>query len=103
MVASDYNATYGNKSAVIEEKVLDQHRQAEQSMLGGKRLIVTGCVVAMLGIMLYCYFSFSAGFEIPASASESLFLVGFGVARWFWGAIKYFLGTIRADAREELF
>ena len=101
MVASDFNANYGN--SVAGEKLADEQLDSVKSMQAGKRLIVTGCAVAVLGIILYCYFSFSAAFEVPAAARESLLLVGAGVVLWFWGAIKYFMAAICADAREELF
>ncbi|MBX9949210.1 MAG: hypothetical protein K2Y39_08605 [Candidatus Obscuribacterales bacterium] len=101
MVASDFNTNHSN--AVAGEQLADEQLDSVQSMQAGKRLVITGCIVAVLGIVLHCYFSFSAAFEVPAAARESLLLVGAGVVLWFWGAIKYFTGAICADAREELF
>lgn len=103
MVASDYNKSCGAVTPVADAHDMDQRGLSEQSMQLGKRLIVAGCVVAIAGILLYCYFSFSAAFEVPAAARESLVLVAAGVLLWLWGAIKYFLGAVGSDDPGELF
>jgi len=104
MVSSNFNPALRveDKLSEVKAKVIDRQARAEISMLAGKRLIVTGCAIAILGIVLYCYFSFSEAFQVGAQARQSLVLTGAGVLVWLWGAVKYFLGAIDSTDPGEL-
>lgn len=73
----------------------------------GKRLVIAGFLVALIGMLLYCVASFSvdtnqqvastlqAGTRWPVFAS--LGVVGVGAFLWFVGAIVHFKGGIDSD------
>lgn len=69
----------------------------------GKNMVVAGCVVSIIGIVLYCTASFSAGFgrDEPMFIKESLGVVGVGVLVWLIGAVKYLNAAMDSDTSEE--
>jgi len=69
----------------------------------GKNLVITGFVIAILGIVLYCMSSFSVSLSQnePVFIKESLGIVGAGVLVWLVGAVKYLNAAIDSDTPDE--
>lgn len=77
----------------------------------GKRMIVAGFVIAVLGIVLYCVASFAGDVgddmgdvllrnAVPY-ARATLAVIGLGTLVWLVGSITYLRGVMDADAGDE--
>jgi len=71
-------------------------------MQEGQLQVITGFVIAVFGIVLYCVAAFSRGFgqEQPSVLVE-LGIVGFGTVIWLIGVIRYLNAAIDASACDE--
>lgn len=69
----------------------------------GKRLVITGFFVALIGVILYCAapFAVAVGSTVQADMGwpvvASLGVVGVGALLWVVGAIVYFIGGVDSD------
>jgi uncharacterized membrane protein len=77
----------------------------EQRMRDGKRLILAGFVIAVLGIVAYCVAGLSAPIEagrtsgLGAFVVPSLCIIGLGTLLWLIGSIRFLRGSM--DSRED--
>ncbi len=88
-------------------RAAELHADAAQRMRRGKRLVVTGFVVAVLGIIAYCVVCLSAGVseDLGAAFLESptwlvgptLGLIGLGTLSWLLGSFVYLSGAMDSD------
>jgi len=77
---------------------------AERRMREGKRLILVGFVVAVVGIIAYCVVGLSA--PAPGTASNglegmvapSLGIIGLGTLLWLIGSIVFLIGGMDSNA-----
>jgi hypothetical protein len=69
----------------------------------GKRLVITGIFIALIGVILYCAATFAVGVGSTAQPDmgwpvvASLGVVGVGTLLWIVGAIVYFIGGVDSD------
>ena len=81
--------------------------RAEQQMQRGRRLVVSGFVVAVLGIVAYCLVGLSAGVnqQLGSAFLESsdwltgvtLGTIGLGTLLWLVGSFMYVSGGMDSD------
>lgn len=85
----------------------DTYAMAEERMRRGKRLVMGGFVVAVLGIVAYCVVCFSAAMnpELGSTLLESpgwlagptLGIIGVGTLLWLVGSFIYLNGAMDSD------
>lgn len=85
----------------------DIYAMAEQRMRRGRRLVISGFVVAVLGIVAYCVACLSAamnqdlGSTLLASpgwlAGPTLGVIGLGTLLWLVGSFIYLNGAMDSD------
>lgn len=69
----------------------------------GKRLVITGFFVALIGMILYCAAPFAVGVGSTVQAGTgwpvvaTLSVVGVGTLLWVVGALVYFIGGVDSD------
>lgn len=85
---------------------LTDYAKADRRLQMGKRLVITGFFVALIGVILYCVVPFSiANQPLRATVQAdmgwpvvvSLGMVGVGTLLWIVGAIVYFIGGVDSD------
>lgn len=71
-------------------------------MRTGKRLVIAGFCIAIIGIVLYCIAVFSGDFsgDQPVVIKE-LGVIGLGTLVWLVGAVKYLNGAIDSNASDD--
>ena len=84
------------------------YARAEQQMRRGKRLVIGGFIVAVVGIVAYCVACFSAGVsqELALAFTASpgrlvgpmLGIIGLGTLLWLVGSFVYLAGAMDSDA-----
>ncbi|MCZ7605630.1 MAG: hypothetical protein M5U25_06040 [Planctomycetota bacterium] len=84
-----------------------QYAEAHRRMLRGKKLVISGFVVAVIGIVGYCIVCLGAGFnrEIGTAmldnqfwfTSASLGVMGLGTLFWLIGSFLYLIGAMDSD------
>lgn len=80
---------------------------AERRMQRGQRLVVTGFVLALLGVALYCVACFGVGVSGYAAVSSpenaewaieaALWILGLGTVLWLVGLFGYLGGAMDSD------
>jgi hypothetical protein len=83
------------------------YARAEQQMHRGKQMVISGFVVAVLGIVAYCVVGLSAGVnqQLGSAFVESagwltgatLGVIGFGTLLWLVGSFLYVSGGMDSD------
>ncbi len=83
------------------------YARAEQRMRRGKQLVISGFIVAVVGIVAYCVACFSAGVnqELGSALLESpgwlvgptLGIIGLGTLLWLVGSFVYISGGMDSD------
>jgi hypothetical protein len=83
------------------------HARAERHMRSGKRLVISGFVVAVLGIVAYCFVGLSAGVNQQTGSAflesagwltgATLGIVGLGTLLWLVGSVLYVSGGMDSD------
>ena len=90
----------------------DQSHQTEShtaalisDLQGGKNLVITGSVVCIAGIVIYCMSLVSGDFGLQDTAylKAGLAVMGSGFVCWLLGAIKYLNAAIDSDSSDEIF
>ena len=86
---------------------LEIYAQAERIMRRGKRLVISGCLVATIGMVAYCALSLEAdASQQPATTQfealdrftgATLGVVGVGTFLWLLGAWAYLRGGLDSD------
>jgi len=71
-------------------------------MRDGRRLILAGFVIALLGIVAYCFVGLSAPAEAIASGPSdmigpSLGVIGIGTLLWLVGSFVFLRGAMDSD------
>lgn len=74
-------------------------------MQNGKKFIVIGFVIAIIGILLYCIptLSIELGYDNPVFSGAGLIAIGTGVICWITGAVKYLNAAIDSNSVEDSF
>lgn len=69
----------------------------------GKRMVIIGFIIAIIGVVFYCMASFSAGLaqNEPPFVKESLMIIGVGVLVWLIGAVRYLNAVMDSDSSDE--
>lgn len=85
----------------------DVYARAERQMRCGKRLVISGFVSAVAGIVAYCVVGLSAGVNPQAGSvflessgwlhGATLAIIGLGVLLWLAGSILYVNGGMDSD------
>ncbi len=93
-------------SAAIPVKA-EPYARAEQQMRRGKQLIISGFIVAVVGIVAYCVASFTVGanLELGSALLESpgwlvgptLGVIGLGTLLWLVGSFVYLNSAMDSD------
>lgn len=96
------STTVADSQHITEAKVT-----AEQRMKRGRQLVVSGFVVAVLGVIAYCVVSFSAGVNQELGSillrtpgwvvGPALGVIGIGTLLWLVGSFLYLLGGLDSD------
>jgi hypothetical protein len=83
------------------------YARAEQQMRRGKHLVISGFIVAVVGIVAYCIACFSAGvnqglasafLESPGwLVGPTLGIIGLGTLLWLVGSFVYLSGAMDSD------
>ncbi len=83
------------------------YARAEQRMRRGKRLVISGFIVAVVGIVAYCVACFTAAVnqELGSALLESpgwlvgptLGMIGLGTLLWLVGSFVYLNGAMDSD------
>ncbi len=83
------------------------YARAEQRMRRGKQLVISGFIVAAVGIVAYCVACFSAGVsqELGSALLENpgwlvgptLGIIGLGTLLWLVGSFLYLSGAMDSD------
>jgi hypothetical protein len=87
---------------------LKDYAKAERQVRQGKRLVITGFFVALIGAFLYCgaLYRVDANQQLSSTVLQantewsviaSLGIVGVGVLLWIVGAIVHFIGGVNSD------
>ncbi len=84
------------------------YARAEQQMRRGKQLVISGFIVAVVGIVAYCVVCFSAGVNQELASAllaspgwlvgPTLGIVGLGTMLWLVGSFIYLSGGMDSDA-----
>ncbi len=84
------------------------YARAEQQMRRGKQLVISGFIVAVVGIVAYCVACFSAGVNQELASAlltspgwlvgPTLGIIGLGTMLWLVGSFIYLSGGMDSDA-----
>ncbi len=95
------------EKAVAAASKAEIYAAAEQQMRRGQRLVISGFVVAVLGIIAYCVICLSAAvnqelgsslLESPGWLAGSTFgIIGLGTLLWLAGSFIYLNGAMDSD------
>lgn len=106
-VAAGHAKTYEPPSVATPTKA-EVYARAEQQMRRGKRLVISGFVVAVVGIVAYCVVCFSAGVNQQLASAllaspgwlvgPMLGIIGLGTMLWLVGSFIYLSGGMDSDA-----
>ncbi len=104
------NFTHAQAAAPVVSRPLSKtqvYARAEQQMQRGRQLVVSGFVVAVLGIVAYCLVGLSAGVnqQLGSAFLESsewltgatLGTIGLGTLLWLAGSFMYVSGGMDGD------
>lgn len=72
-------------------------------MADSKKMVLSGFIVALLGISLYCYFTLAMQNADNRLIWGSLSVVGAGFCLWLVGAIRYFNLAIDSGDSDAVF
>ncbi len=83
------------------------YADAERRMLRGKRLVISGFVVVVVGMVAYCLACFAAGMNANLGAAllenpgwligPAIAVMGAGALLWLVGSFLYLLGGMDSD------
>ena len=83
------------------------YAKAERRMRRGKRLVISGFVIAIVGIIAYCLVGLSADVNRQLSSAflessewltgATLGIIGFGTLLWLAGSFLYLSGGLDSD------
>ncbi len=83
------------------------YARAEQRMRRGKQIVISGLIVAMVGIVAYCVASFNVAVNqgLGPALLESrgwllgptLGMLGLGILLWLVGTFVYIVGAMDSD------
>lgn len=83
------------------------YAEAERRMLRGKRLVISGFVVAVVGMIAYCLACFAVGMNANLGAAllehpgwligPAMVVMGAGALLWLVGSFLYLLGGMDSD------
>ncbi len=86
----------------------EAYARAEQQMRRGKQLVISGFIVAVVGIVAYCVACFSAGVNQELASAllgspgwligPTLGIIGLGTMLWLVGSFIYLSGAMDSDA-----
>ncbi len=104
---TERHATIDEPPSVATSPEEEAYARAEQRMQRGKRLVISGFIVAVLGIVTYCVASFSAGvnMELGAAFLENpwqlvglpLGMIALGTLLWLVGSFVYLDAAMDSD------
>lgn len=79
--------------------------EVQEKVAQGKNLTIFGTVTAIVGIVIYCGDSFSAGLEQQDSPMmmTGLGIIGLGTLLWLVGVVKYLKTVIDNDIPDSSF
>ncbi|MCA9143874.1 MAG: hypothetical protein H6822_08820 [Planctomycetaceae bacterium] len=96
-----------NSNTTSDPTRREMYARADQRLRRGKQLVVSGCLVAMLGMVAYCAVSLMASTDQEPAAAQSqgsawfggasLGVVGSGAIPWLLGALLYLSGGLDSD------
>ncbi|MCK6527443.1 hypothetical protein L6R50_07715 [Myxococcota bacterium] len=99
----------GDGESVVRSRVtrVQAYAKAEQSMRRGKRLVIGGFAVAVIGIVGYCVACIGAGLSQDVGAyflgnpallvGPALATIGLGTLLWLVGSFFYLTGAMDSD------
>ncbi|MCC6552842.1 MAG: hypothetical protein IT372_07440 [Polyangiaceae bacterium] len=83
--------------------------RAESAQRAGKRMILAGFVIIVIGVVLYCAACFAGGMDADMGdalfrnaapfARATLCVLGLGTVVWLVGSYRYLQGVMDADDR----
>ncbi|MBI2817623.1 MAG: hypothetical protein HYX72_11860 [Acidobacteria bacterium] len=107
------NDIHFEKVAAIAAARAHAHAAAESRMRRGKRLVITGFVIAIVGVIGYCVACLSAGvnqnlgttfLENPALlVGPTLGFIGVGTLIWLVGSVLFLMGSMDDDPEREIY
>ncbi len=93
--------------AVTTPTKAEVYARAEQRMRRGKQVVISGLIVAMVGIVAYCVASFNAAVNQGLGSAllesrgwlvgPSLGMLGLGILLWLVGTFVYIVGAMDSD------
>ncbi len=106
-VAPGHAKTYEPPSVATPTKA-EVYARAEQQMRRGKQLVISGFIVAVVGIVAYCVACFSGGVNQGIASAlltspgwlvgPTLGIIGLGTLLWLVGSFIYLSGGMDSDA-----
>ncbi len=106
------NATSDTSAKVAQISVADYAKAevyagAEQQMRRGKKLVISGFIVAVMGIVAYCVVCFSAAINQELGSAllagpgwllgTTMGIIGLGTLLWLVGSFIYLSGAMNSD------
>jgi cbb3-type cytochrome oxidase subunit 1 len=95
------------QSSVATPTKAEVYARAEQQMRRGKQLVISGFIVAVVGIVAYCVAVFSAGVSQELGSAllanpgwlvgPTLGVIGLGTLLWLVGSFIYLSGGMDSD------
>jgi cbb3-type cytochrome oxidase subunit 1 len=93
-----------NKAGLTKSEI---YARAEQRMRSGKHLVISGFIVAVVGIIAYCVVCLSAGVNQELGSTllknmgwlvfPTLGVIGLGTLLWLMGSYRYLIGAMDSD------
>ena len=81
--------------------------RAEAAQRSGKRMVIAGSAITIVGVVAYCAVTFAGGMDADMGdilfrnavpfARSTLALLGLGTLVWLIGSLKYLHGAMDAD------
>ncbi len=106
-VAAGHAKTEAPPSVATPTKA-EGYARAERQMRRGKQLVISGFIVAVVGIVAYCVACFSAGVSQELASAfltspgwvvgPTLAIIGLGTMLWLVGSFIYLSGGMDSDA-----
>lgn len=73
----------------------------------GKNFVLSGSIICVVGVLVYCMSMFSGDFSLSGNDSKFLIsgltIIAVGFLLWLFGAVKYLNAAIDAGSGEDVF
>ena len=107
------NDTQFEKVAALAAARARAHAAAESRMRRGKRLVISGFIIAIIGVVGYCAACHSAGvnqdlgttfLDNPALlVGPTLGFIGVGTLLWLVGSVLFLMGAMDDEPEREIY